>query len=44
MAINADAEEYHAHFDAGCGLAVDLISKEEHDFGEIGRASCRERV
>ena len=33
VAINADAEEYYAHFDAGCGLAVDLISKEEHDFG-----------
>lgn len=33
VAINADAEAYHAHFDAGCGMAVDLISGEEHDFG-----------
>lgn len=33
VAINADAEEYHAHFDAGCGMAVDFISGAEHDFG-----------
>lgn len=33
VAINADEEEYHAHFDAGCGMAVDLITKETHDFG-----------
>ena len=33
VAINADSEEYHAHFDAGCGMAVDLISGNEHDFG-----------
>lgn len=33
VAINADEEEYHAHFDAGCGTAVDLITKETHDFG-----------
>ena len=33
VAVNADAEEYQAHFDAGCGTAVDLISGEEHDFG-----------
>ncbi len=33
VAINADAESYTAHFDAGCGLAVDLISGEKHDFG-----------
>lgn len=33
VAINADAEPYTAHFDAGCGRAVDLISNEEHDFG-----------
>lgn len=33
VAINADAEAYQAHFDAGCGMAVDLISGEEHDFG-----------
>lgn len=33
VAINADAEDYTAHFDAGCGMAVDLISGETHDFG-----------
>ena len=33
VAINADGAEYTAHFDAGCGTAVDLISKELHDFG-----------
>lgn len=33
VAINADAEPYTAHFDAGCGRAVDLISGNEHDFG-----------
>ncbi|MCI9294949.1 MAG: maltodextrin glucosidase [Lawsonibacter sp.] len=33
VAINADAAPYTAHFDAGCGLAVDLISGEQHDFG-----------
>ncbi len=33
VAINADEEEYHAHFDAGCGMAGDLITKEAHDFG-----------
>lgn len=33
VAINADSEPYTAHFDAGCGLAVDLISNEPHDFG-----------
>lgn len=33
VAINADEEEYHAHFDAGCGMAVDLITGETHDFG-----------
>ena len=33
VAINADEEDYTAHFDAGCGLAVDLISGKEHDFG-----------
>ncbi len=33
VAINADAEAFHAHFDAGCGMAVDLITGEEHDFG-----------
>ena len=33
VAINADAEPYTAHFDAGCGTAVDLITGEMHDFG-----------
>ena len=33
VAINADAESYTAHFDAGCGTAVDLITGEVHDFG-----------
>ena len=33
VAINADSESYTAHFDAGCGRAVDLISGSEHDFG-----------
>lgn len=33
VAINADSEAYTAHFDAGCGMAVDLITGEKHDFG-----------
>lgn len=33
VAINADGEPYTAHFDAGCGCAVDLITGEPHDFG-----------
>lgn len=33
VAINADGESFWAHFDAGCGRAVDLISGKEHDFG-----------
>ena len=33
VAINADREEYVAHFDAGCGMAVDLITGKKHDFG-----------
>ena len=33
VAINADSEAYWAHFDAGCGMAVDLITGKEHDFG-----------
>ena len=33
VAINADGEDYVAHFDAGCGTAIDLISGEKHDFG-----------
>ena len=33
VAINADSESYTAHFDAGCGMAEDLISGRPHDFG-----------
>ncbi len=33
VAVNADAEEFTAHFDAGCGCAVDLITGEKFDFG-----------
>lgn len=33
VAINADENAYTAHFDAGCGMAVDLISGKNHDFG-----------
>ena len=33
VAINADSQPYTAHFDAGCGLAEDLISGKTHDFG-----------
>jgi glycosidase len=33
VAINADDQEYVAHFDAGCGTAVDLITVKAHDFG-----------
>ena len=33
VAINADTEPYTAHFDAGCGTAVDLITGNTHDFG-----------
>lgn len=33
VAINADEADFTAHFDAGCGTAVDLISGKEHDFG-----------
>ncbi len=33
VAINADHEEYVAHFDAGCGLAENLLTGETHDFG-----------
>ena len=32
-AINADGEEFVAHFDAGCGQAIDLITGDLHDFG-----------
>lgn len=33
VAVNADGEDFAAHFDAGCGTAVDLITGEQHDFG-----------
>ena len=33
VAINADSEPYTAHFDAGCGMAEDLITGKPHDFG-----------
>ena len=33
VAINADEAPFDAHFDAGCGTAVDLISGNAHDFG-----------
>lgn len=33
VAINADDQPYMAHFDAGCGLAKDLITGNMHDFG-----------
>ena len=33
VAINADSESYTAHFDAGCGTAVDMITGKALDFG-----------
>ncbi len=33
VAINMDSNDYTAHFDAGCGMAVDLITGENFDFG-----------
>ena len=33
VAINVDNVPYTAHFDAGCGTAVDLITGSTHDFG-----------
>ncbi len=33
VAINMDQTPFTAHFDAGCGTAVDLISGSKHDFG-----------
>ena len=33
VAVNADAAPYTAHFDAGCGRAVDLLTGQTHDFG-----------
>lgn len=33
VAINSDSSPYTAHFDAGCGRAIDLITQNPHDFG-----------
>ena len=33
VAVNADSQPYTAHFDAGCGQAVDLLTGQTHDFG-----------
>ena len=33
VAINMDSNPYTAHFDAGCGMAEDLITGNKHDFG-----------
>lgn len=33
VAVNADHSPFHAHFDAGAGCAVDLLSGAPHDFG-----------
>lgn len=33
IAINADSAPYTAHFDARCGMAIDLITGKPHDFG-----------
>lgn len=33
IAINADEAPFMAHFDAGCGYAIDLLTGEKHDFG-----------
>ncbi len=32
-AVNIDSQPFTAHFDAGCGRAVDLLTGEAHDFG-----------
>lgn len=32
-AINADGEPYTAHFDAGAGRGIDLLTGQPHDFG-----------
>ena len=34
VAINADENDFAAHFDAGCGRATELLTGEEHDFGQ----------
>ena len=33
VVVNADSQPYTAHFDAGCGRAVDLLTGKTHDFG-----------
>lgn len=33
VAVNASDQAYTAHFDAGCGMAEDLITGAPHDFG-----------
>ena len=33
VAINMDSNPFTAHFDAGCGQAVDLLTGKIHDFG-----------
>ena len=33
IAINADSQPFTAHFDAGCGMADELITGAKHDFG-----------
>lgn len=33
VAINASAEPVTCHFDAGCGMAKELITETDHDFG-----------
>ena len=33
VALNIDENPFMAHFDAGCGRAVDLLTGQEHDFG-----------
>ena len=33
IAINADSQPFTAHFDAGCGMADELITGSKHDFG-----------
>lgn len=43
VAINASDQPYTAHFDAGCGTAIDLITGNKHDFGggsELPPYSC----
>lgn len=33
VCINADAEKHVAHYDAGCGMGIDMITGEKVDFG-----------